>query len=707
MALKPSRSGAPADKSKTRHSSSQKKAARVAREQSERSARRASEGKRDDNAPARPAKAARWSDETKQARDRRDVPGASKGGYQGRREWGGRDETSDRRSQGRREWSPRDDSRDRRSSSASSGRREWSPRNDSGDGRSSGSQGTWQEVHERAQAKSSAPRRPDSREHSMRNHREEYSGRPDRHEGRVGERRPSDRDRATRENNRVERSSSYRDDSASRRESTSSQHEAAAPRATVTTPPVRSAPVAAEVTGDNGFAALGLHADLVAALARMGIVNPFPIQSATIPDALAGRDLLGRGQTGSGKTMAFGLPMLHRLAELERARPHRPHAIILTPTRELAMQIVEALRPLMSSLRLRHQLIAGGMSYTPQLRSLDEGVDVLVATPGRLSDLIERGAAKLSDVQITVLDEADHMAEMGFVEAISEILDLTPDGGQRLLFSATLDHGVDKVAKKYLVDPITHSTSDARASVSTMDHHLFLVHPHDKKDVTAAIANRSGRTIVFVRTKLGADRIALQLRESGVFAAALHGGLNQAQRTRVLEGFKSGELPVLVATDVAARGIHVDDVSLVLQADPPADHKDYLHRSGRTARAGENGAVVTLALPHQRKQVTRLLDSAGVQTTAVMVKPEDEAVIKTAGGSMPTGESIPQSRLDAVLRPPRRGGRPPQRGGGRGPRNDGPRGGGPRREGGGGYSSRGPRGDGGRGGSSKGRDWQR
>ncbi|MGB3828436.1 MAG: DEAD/DEAH box helicase [Ornithinimicrobium sp.] len=442
------------------------------------------------------------------------------------------------------------------------------------------------------------------------------------------------------------------------------------------------------MTADNGFAALGLHADLVAALARMGIVTPFPIQTATIPDALAGRDLLGRGQTGSGKTMAFGLPMLHRLAEGQRAAPHRPHAVILTPTRELAMQILEALRPLMSALRLRHQLIAGGMSYTPQLRSLDEGVDVLVATPGRLADLIERGAANLGDVQITVLDEADHMAEMGFVEAISEILDLTPAGGQRLLFSATLDHGVDKVAKNYLVDPVTHSTNDATASVSTMDHHLFLVHPHDKKEITAAIANRSGRTLVFVRTKLGADRVALQLRESGVFAAALHGGLNQAQRTRVLEGFKSGELPVLVATDVAARGIHVDDVSLVLQADPPADHKDYLHRSGRTARAGEDGVVVTLALPHQRRQVTRLLDSAGVQTTAMMVGPSDEAVISTAGGRMPSGEAIPQARLDAVLRPPRRGGRPPQRGGG-GPRRDGgPRSGGsrgagaPRRSGG-------------------------
>jgi superfamily II DNA/RNA helicase len=246
---------------------------------------------------------------------------------------------------------------------------------------------------------------------------------------------------------------------------------------------------------------------------------------------------------------------------------------------------------------------------------------------------------------------------MGFVDAIRQVLDLTPADGQRLLFSATLDHGVDQVAKTYLTDPVTHSTDDATASVTTMEHHVFLVHPHHKKPITAAIANRSGRTIVFCRTKLGADRIALQLRESGVFAAALHGGLNQAQRTRVLDAFKAGTLPVLVATDVAARGIHVDDVSLVLQVDPPADHKDYLHRSGRTARAGDRGAVVTLALPHQKKQVGRLLDAAGVQTDAVVVAPEDIAIIETAGGSMPTAEAIPQSQLDSILRPARPAGR--------------------------------------------------
>ncbi|MGB3186629.1 MAG: DEAD/DEAH box helicase [Ornithinimicrobium sp.] len=461
------------------------------------------------------------------------------------------------------------------------------------------------------------------------------------------QRRPSGRDRAAAELTRPERS-------------------------TPSPPRVQAVPVDA----DNAFAGLGLHPDLVAALAWAGIVSPFPIQQATIPDALAGRDLLGRGQTGSGKTMAFGLPMLDRLAKVGRAKPHRPHAVILTPTRELAMQIVDALSPLMSAVSVRHQLIAGGMSYTPQLRSLDDGVEVLVATPGRLFDLIERGAADLSDVKITVLDEADHMAEMGFVEAITEILDLTPTGGQRMLFSATLDHGVDKVAKKYLSDPVTHSTDDAQASVATMEHHLFLVHPHEKKDITAAIANRQGRTVVFVRTKLGADRIATQLRESGVFAAALHGGLNQAQRTRVLEGFKSGQLPVLVATDVAARGIHVDDISLVLQADPPADHKDYLHRSGRTARAGRDGVVVTLALPHQRRQVLRLLDAAGAQTKAVSVSAGDDSVVATAGGRTPSGESIPQSQLDALLRPRRRGssgGRGRGYAGGRGGQRDGGR----------------------------------
>ncbi|TQM96513.1 superfamily II DNA/RNA helicase [Ornithinimicrobium humiphilum] len=506
-------------------------------------------------------------------------------------------------------------------------------------------------------------RRTGSRnEHTWRTHRDERDGREARrghHEGRGWEDRRHRGDRFDdRRGGRPERDDAGFVEAEQEREAADAAYQehlaASAAKETVAT-----------VTEDNGFAALGLHEDLVAALARTGITQPFPIQAATIPDALEGKDLLGRGQTGSGKTMAFGLPMLHRLAGRPRAVPHRPRAIILTPTRELAMQIVDALAPLMRAIDKRFLLVAGGMSYTPQLAGLERGVDVLVATPGRLIDLIERSAADLSEVEVTILDEADHMAEMGFVDAIKQVLDLTPTDGQRLLFSATLDHGVDQVAQAYLTDPVTHSTDDVAASVDTMEHHVFLVHPHHKKPITAAIANRPGRTVVFCRTKLGADRVAMQLRDSGVFAAALHGGLNQAQRTRVLDAFKGGTLPVLVATDVAARGIHVDEVSLVLQVDPPADHKDYLHRSGRTARAGEDGVVVTLALPHQKRQVGRLLDAAGVQTDPLPVAPEDVAVIETAGGSVPDAEPIPQSRLDDILRPPR-----PQGRGGRGRYND-------------------------------------
>lgn len=423
------------------------------------------------------------------------------------------------------------------------------------------------------------------------------------------------------------------------------------------------------VSDDNAFLALGVPADLVKRLARDGIAEPFPIQTATIPDALAGRDVLGRGRTGSGKTLAFGLPLIARLAG-GKAQPRRPRALVLVPTRELAMQVSDALQPLVHVMGLRHKLVAGGMPYPPQFEALDRGVDVLIATPGRLADLVEREAAILDSVEVVVLDEADHMAEMGFLEAVSELLDLVPAGGQRLLFSATLDRGVDGLVEKYLTDPVTHSTDDGTASVTTMDHHILLVEPNHKKLITADVANRQGRTVVFVRTKLGADRVAMQLREQGVFAAALHGGLNQGQRNRVLTAFKEGHLPVLVATDVAARGIHVDDVSLVLQADPPADHKDYLHRSGRTARAGETGRVVTLALPHQKKQVQRMLDSAGVDAVPTRVNPQDAQVLETAGGREPSFDAIPQSQLDNLLRPKRpqgRGnyrGRPQRRNGG-------------------------------------------
>jgi len=443
------------------------------------------------------------------------------------------------------------------------------------------------------------------------------------------------------------------------------------PRPVIDTTPVT-------VSEDNEFAALGLPAPLVERLAREGITTPFPIQTATIPDALAGRDVLGRGQTGSGKTFAFGLPTLARLAAGERALARRPRALVLTPTRELAMQISDALEPFVHVMGLRHKLVAGGMPYPPQLMALDRGVDLLIATPGRLKDLIERGAVQLTDIAIMILDEADHMAEMGFLPEITSILDALPEGGQRLLFSATLDRGVDEVVKRYLHDAVTHSTDAVTASVTTMEHHILLIDPQHKKSITAEVANREGRTLVFVRTKLGADRVAEQLREQGVFAAALHGGLAQNARNRVLNAFKDGSLPVLVATDVAARGIHVDDIGVVLQADPPADHKDYLHRSGRTARAGEKGSVITLALPHQKRGMERMAREAGVDVVATRATPGD-ALLTSTGACVPSGVPIPSSQSRRVLEGEKRPFRRPFGGGrggpGAGPRrtNDGPR----------------------------------
>ncbi|MDF2146274.1 DEAD/DEAH box helicase [Knoellia sp. p5-6-4] len=411
------------------------------------------------------------------------------------------------------------------------------------------------------------------------------------------------------------------------------------------------------VTEDNGFAAMGLPEALVTRLARDGITTPFPIQTATIPDALAGKDVLGRGQTGSGKTLAFGLPTLARLADGNKAAPRRPRALVMVPTRELAMQVSDALEPLVHVLGLRHKLVAGGLSYTTQINALNRGLDLLIATPGRLKDLLERGAVELGDIEVCILDEADHMADMGFMPEVTAILDQMPAGGQRLLFSATLDNGIDQLVDRYLTDPVTHSTDDAKASVTTMEHHVLLIDPMHKKTITAEVANREGRTVVFVRTKLGADRVALQLREQGVFAAALHGGLNQGARNRVLGAFRDGTLPVLVATDVAARGIHVDDVSVVLQVDPPADHKDYLHRSGRTARAGDKGTVVTLALPHQRKGMERMAREAGIDAMPTRAVPGDERLAAT-GAVSPSGIPVPEDQVRRVLEGEKRGRRP-------------------------------------------------
>ncbi|MER5349557.1 DEAD/DEAH box helicase [Kitasatospora sp. NPDC002551] len=363
------------------------------------------------------------------------------------------------------------------------------------------------------------------------------------------------------------------------------------------------------------FGDLGLPDEVVRALAKRGVTTPFPIQAATIPDALAGKDVLGRGRTGSGKTLSFGLPLLTRLADGERTRAKHPRGLILVPTRELAMQVADALEPFGSVLGQRLKVVCGGTSMSNQIYALERGVDVLVATPGRLRDLINRGSAKLDDVQVAVLDEADQMADMGFLPEVTEILDQVPAGGQRLLFSATLENEIDTLVKRYLNSPVTHEVDPSAGAVTTMTHHILVVKPKDKAPITNAIAARKGRTIIFVRTQMGADRVAEQLVEAGVKADALHGGMTQGARTRVLGDFKDGYVNVVVATDVAARGIHVDGIDLVLNVDPAGDHKDYLHRSGRTARAGRSGTVVTLVLPHQRRGVFRLMEDAGVEAS--------------------------------------------------------------------------------------------
>jgi superfamily II DNA/RNA helicase len=387
------------------------------------------------------------------------------------------------------------------------------------------------------------------------------------------------------------------------------------------------------------FAELGLPGSLVAALTRAGIPSPFPIQAAVIPDIVAGRDLLGRAATGSGKTLAFGLPLIARL-DGRTSNARRPRGLILVPTRELAMQVTDALTPLASARNLSVRLVAGGLPINKQIASLERGVDILVATPGRLVDLIERRSCSLAEVEVTVLDEADHMADLGFLPVVRRLLDLTPTDGQRLLFSATLDGDVATLVENYLSNPSVHALSSAEASVDTMSHHLFRL-PHEAKfGVVAEIASRPGRSILFVRTKHGAERLAKQLRGVGVAADALHGGRTQSQRNRALDAFKDGTVPVLVATDVAARGIHVDDISLVLHVDPPADPKDYLHRSGRTARAGESGIVVVLATPAEERDVRTMLTQAGVRPEQRDAVAGDSAIASLTGARRPPGVAL-------------------------------------------------------------------
>jgi superfamily II DNA/RNA helicase len=374
----------------------------------------------------------------------------------------------------------------------------------------------------------------------------------------------------------------------------------------------------------GSFAELGLPVVLVDALRAAGIEQPTPIQAQAVPDALAGRDVLGRARTGSGKTLAFGLPLLTRLAAAPRAP--QPRAVVLLPTRELAQQVEAALRPLARVLRLRTAVVVGGMPINRQITALRRGVDVLVATPGRLVDLLTRNALTLDATSVAVLDEADHMADLGFLPAVTRILDAMPAGRQCLLFSATLDRDVDALVSRYLSRPAVHRVDNVETPDAAIEHRIFRVAAAQKLDVAAEIASRPERTLFFVRTKHGADRLARQFRTRGIAAAALHGNMNQNQRRRALDAFMSGSTRVLVATDVAARGIHVDDLDLVVHFDPPADAKVYAHRSGRTGRAGATGTVLSLVEPQQQRGLERMQAAITVQARAAAVHPGHPAI---------------------------------------------------------------------------------
>ena len=368
------------------------------------------------------------------------------------------------------------------------------------------------------------------------------------------------------------------------------------------------------------FESLGLSADLVDALSAAGITHPFPIQSLTIPDALAGRDVCGKAKTGSGKTLAFGLPLLERTP---KAEPGAPTALVLVPTRELAVQVHDVLQPLGTQRDVRLALVYGGQSLERQARKVKDGAEIVVATPGRLIDLLDRKAISLEALTCVVLDEADRMADMGFLPQVEWILRHVGRSHQTLLFSATLDGAVDVLVKRYQRDPVHCEVESRTITVDEMVHRFFLVHEMDKAKVAAAISRGVNRTMMFTRTKRGADKLAAALNKEGVDAAAIHGDLPQRIRERALDQFQQGKLPVLVATDVAARGLHIDDVDVVVHYDPPGDHKTYLHRSGRTARAGESGVVVTLVLWNEELEIKRLLPRIGVQQPLVEVFSND------------------------------------------------------------------------------------
>src|SRR6516225_2873855 len=420
---------------------------------------------------------------------------------------------------------------------------------------------------------------------------------------------------------------------------------------------------------DSTFVSLGVPAPLVAVLDGTGITEPFPIQAAALPDALAGRDILGRAQTGSGKTLGFSLPMVARLAGGPTAAG-RPRGLVLVPTRELATQVELVLTPLARAMGLRVATVYGGVSYRPQMAALQRGTDILVACPGRLADLIGQGACDLGDVEVTVIDEADQMADLGFLPIVRRLLEDTPADGQRMLFSATLDSAIDVLARRFLNDPATHSV-DENATPAEIEHHVITVDPADRLDVLAALAGGDKRSLVFTRTKHGAQRLARQLTTAGIPAAELHGNLRQGARSRNLAAFGSGAVRVMVATDIAARGIHVDGIDLVIHADPPAEHKSYVHRSGRTARGGADGVVVTMQTAAQAREVRGLMRKAGVTPQVASADPESEVLREIAGPPVPRVRLL-ESVTDLVKPADRLSDRPGVGPGGRKPRS-GPR----------------------------------
>ena len=387
---------------------------------------------------------------------------------------------------------------------------------------------------------------------------------------------------------------------------------------------------------ETTFKELGLCTELINALDSRGIKSPFPIQIATIPDALAGHDILGKGQTGSGKTLAFGLSMLNNLKG-KKSKARQPLGLVLAPTRELAQQIDEVLKPLARTIGHETVVIAGGMPFGRQINALKNGVSILIATPGRLIDLLNRGELRLDALQIAVLDEADQMADMGFLPAVKQILNQSKKEGQRFLFSATLDRGVDGLVRQFLKEPRTHTVAEIEGTKERADHYVFVMRQGDKAEISHQIAAREGKSIFFVRTKHGADRLAKNLSRVGVKVGTLHGGKSQAVRTRTLARFKEEDSAVLVATDVAARGIHVDGIDLVVHFDAPADHKDYLHRSGRTARAGKTGRVVTLATHQEQREINGITLRAGVEPWVMAMSPMDEKLVKITGARRPSG----------------------------------------------------------------------